>query len=63
MVKLISKEITLIVGDDDTVVTDGKSTLIVERFEGSVFLTKLDTNGKNVWILSEDLAQKLKEVL
>lgn len=63
MVKLISKEIVLAVDDDDAVVTDGKSTLMVERFEGSVFLTKLDADGKHVWILSEYLAQKLKEVL
>lgn len=63
MVKLISQEVILAVDDDDAVVTDGKSTLMVERFEGSVFLTKLDSNGKQVWMLSEELAQKLKEAL
>lgn len=63
MVKLISQEIILAVGDDDAVVTDGKSTLMVERFEGSVFLTKLDADGKHVWMLSEELAQKLKGAL
>lgn len=63
MVKLISKEVILTVGDDDAVVTDGNSTLAVERFEGNVFLTKLDADGKHVWILSEELAQKLKDAI
>ena len=63
MVRVIVKEITETVNDDARVVNDDRRTIIVEEFEGDVFLTKLDCKGKETWILSKEIAQKLKEAL
>ena len=63
MVKIINIEIPVIVEDDSTVISDENTKIVIERTDDAVILTKLDSNGRDCWYITEELARKLKESL
>lgn len=63
MVKIINIEIPVIVEEDSTVISDENVKIVIERTDDAVILTKLDSNGRDYWYITEELARKLKETL
>lgn len=63
MVKIIRREIVETVGDESIHIKDEKDDLILEWIEDDLCITKIDSGGSRTWVLSRELAKKLKEVL
>lgn len=63
MVKIIRREIVETIGDESIHIQDDKDDILLEWIEDDLFITKLDSGGSRTWVLSRELAKKLKEAL
>ncbi len=65
MVKIINVEVPIVLDDKSIVLESEGIKIVVEKSdeEGMVYLTKLDSFGRRLWVLPYEIAQKLKESL
>lgn len=61
--EIIKREIVEVICEGVKHIQDDNNDMLIDDMGVEVFITKIDSTGSHTWILSKELAQKLKESL